>query len=196
MRKQHNSLSKNWTRNYASKLAFIDIENNMQKLINYKMNLKIWTLSFIFASLLFGSFASLPVNAQTQGGYDNNPVTDPTGYQIVPKTCVGTTENPGECGWFDLLQLARNIMAFLFWLSASIAVLSFAYAGFLYLTAFGEMGKVEQAHGIFSKVIVGFLFVFLAWLIVATILKTMGVDKAFSLVDFGRVDTIDIQYRN
>lgn len=182
----------------------------MQRDRNYKKYFKIGLATFVFTGILFGVFFAMPVSAQIQSGYNNNPVTNPTtesgGFQIVPecgttKAVQGPTQNGSglgtsfdECGWYDLLELVRRIMAFMMWLSASIAVLSFAYAGFLYLTAFGEMGKVEQAHGIFSKVTIGFLFVFLGWLIVATILQTLGVKEAFSLVNFKPVDVIDIKY--
>lgn len=96
-------------------------------------------------------------------------------YQLVPcgTSKAGPVSTNRECGWADLLVLISRIMKFLIALSAVLAVLSFSYAGFLYVTAFGEMGKIEQAHGIFSSVITGVIIVLCAWLLVATILKTL-----------------------
>lgn len=109
-------------------------------------------------------------------------------FQLVPEGCgnaqgtAGPTEDGGslsdECGWADLLELISNVMQFLVYIAVSIGVLACCYAGFLYITAFGETGKIEQAHKIFSSAITGFLIILLAWLIVATILKYMDLSSA------------------
>ncbi|MES2409396.1 MAG: hypothetical protein V4509_03810 [Patescibacteria group bacterium] len=113
----------------------------------------------------------------------DDPLTDPN-FQLAPTTCgVMVNGVPGrECGWADFLNLINRIMKFIIVISASIGVLMFAYAGFLYLTAFGEMGKVEQAHKIFSTTITGIIIIMLAWLIVATILKVLGVGPLFTVL--------------
>jgi hypothetical protein len=154
----------------------------------------------IFFSFVFVLFAPVLSFAQNS---DDAPIKR-GGFQIVPK-CQGLvvgnqgpvqpkkigTDSSGsaqyECTWGDLLNLGRRIMLFLIYFCFSLAILSFTWAGFLYVTAFGQMGKIEQAHQIFSKVVTGLILVFAGWLIVATILKTLGVDSAFSLVDFGGV---------
>lgn len=143
--------------------------------------LVIFSLSFNFVSNF--ALAATNTSLDLTSEYSDNPSNDSdNNFQIVPK-CA---ENGNvSCGWTELLQLVRNIMSLLLFLSASIAVLAFIYAGFLYLTAFGDMGKVEQAHGIFSKVIIGFLFVFLGWLIVFTILKVVGIEEGFYLINIG-----------
>lgn len=138
-----------------------------------------------FFSFSLAIAANETTNLNLSSEYNDNPSTN-SNFQIVPKCAENGSV---KCGWTELLQLVRNIMSLLLFLSASIAVLSFMYAGFLYLTAFGDMGKVEQAHSIFSKVMIGFLFVFLGWLIVATILKIMGVEEGFYLLNTGQVNT-------
>ena len=77
------------------------------------------------------------------------------------------------CGWADLIILANNIVRFLVFFSAILATMAFCYAGFLYITAFGESGKIEQAHTIFKSTLIGVFFVLCGWLIVATILKVL-----------------------
>lgn len=138
----------------------------------------------------------------------DSPANDP-GFQIVPPCNNGGNFGPtqnggnlasGECGWNDLIQLANNVVTFLVWLSASLAVIAFCYAGFLYITAFGESGKIEQAHGIFKAALTGMFFVLCGWLIIATILKTLiGGDSKNdtaninSIVPFKDVKTIQGQ---
>lgn len=109
-------------------------------------------------------------------------------FELVP--CL-SSKYPGDCNWAALILLVQNIMNFLIVISASLAVLAFCYAGFLYVTAFGEMGKIETAHSIFSKTIVGVVFVLLGWLIIATILKVLEADpNVINIIDFNKVETI------
>ncbi len=142
---------------------------------------------------------TLTDSANPTGTAQNTPstraddVTDPTSenFQIVPANCYGTkgttlsvaNKDSGDCGWKDLIALLNRIMMFLVYITASLSALAFAYAGFLYMTAFGNSGKIEQAHGIFSKTMIGILFVLLGWLLVATLLKVLGVNDSFSLLN-------------
>ena len=87
---------------------------------------------------------------------------------IVP--CDGITR---KCDFTQLLCLARNIINFLIVVSTSLAVISFIYAGFLYLTAGGDPGKVGNAHKIFWAVLIGFIFVLSAWVLVNTIISAL-----------------------
>jgi hypothetical protein len=99
-----------------------------------------------------------------------------------------------DCGWADLIVLANKVVTFLVWLSASLVVIAFCYAGFLYMTAFGESGKIEQAHGIFKSAITGLFFVLCGWLLIATILTVLKADpNVVNTVDFSNVQTIQGQ---
>ncbi len=100
---------------------------------------------------------------------------------IVPQICTGGTSD-GECGWTDFLKLVNNFITFLLYLTATLATLSFSYAGWLYMTSGGDSGKISQAHGIFIKVIIGFLFAFGGWLIVQLILNNIGLNTGYSLL--------------
>lgn len=112
-------------------------------------------------------------------------------FQIVPVDCHSVsadgkslTKDLGGCGWEDLLTLIGNIMKFAVYISASLSAIAFAYAGFLYMTAFGQSGKIEQAHGIFTKTLIGIFFVLCSYLLVALVLKSLGVNANFSLINF------------
>ncbi len=157
-----------------------------------KFSRKILGMIFVSA-FVFGGVMVLP-------SYSIGASSDPTSsdFQIVP-TCTGESTfesdgtlsgTTGECGWADLMTLISNIMEFLVYIAVSIGILACCYAGFLYVTAFGESGKIEQAHKIFSSAMTGFLIILLAWLIVATILVTMGVSTDWTILDTSSVKTI------
>ena len=74
-----------------------------------------------------------------------------------------------DCGWADLVKLVSNITNYLIILGAAFSAVAFGWAGFLMMTAGGEMSKIEQAKSIFGKVLVGFLLMLSAWLIVHAI---------------------------
>ncbi|MEK7514589.1 MAG: pilin [Patescibacteria group bacterium] len=88
---------------------------------------------------------------------------------IVP--CDGTPQSP--CNFTQLLCLAKNIINFLIVASTSLAVISFIYAGYLYLTAGGDMTKVKKAHQVFLMVLLGFIAVLSAWVLVNTIVNAL-----------------------
>ena len=81
--------------------------------------------------------------------------------------------NGPECTFTDLLRGIDGIIDFLIKISIPIAMILFAYAGFLYITAAGNSGKIGKAHDVFKDVIVGFLIVLSAWLIVNTIVSPL-----------------------
>lgn len=95
-----------------------------------------------------------------------------------------------NCGWNDFTNLINTIVQFIVFFSASIAVLGFVYAGFTYLTSFGNSGKIEQAHHMFKMILIGLFFVLCGWLLIATILKTLGVEGSFSLINHNSVEII------
>ncbi len=98
---------------------------------------------------------------------------------IVGLAC--STKKEG-CGWDDLLLAVHNFINYLLYFSATLATLSIAYAGWLYLTSGGDSGQREKANKIFWKIIQGFLFAFCAWLIVQTILKGVRLEDGYSLL--------------
>lgn len=97
------------------------------------------------------------------------PLGTPSG--LVP--CGTETSSTGvvlhPCGWSDFLTLITNITNYLIILGAAVSALAFGWAGFLMMTAGGEMSKIEQGKAIFGKVLVGFLIMLSAWLIVHAI---------------------------
>ncbi len=149
------------------------------------MNSKSRYIAALIAFLSVLTFAFTPA-ATFADDFATNPNAE-----LVP--CY-TTSHPQECTWADLVHLANNIVNFLVFISSMLGVLAFCYAGFLYITAAGDGGKVEQAHHIFKMVVTGMLFILCGWLLIATILKILVNDSDTAnikdFVDFQSVQTL------
>ena len=99
---------------------------------------------------------------------------------IVPKNCLGN-DIPNTCHLSDFIVLISNIIFFLIEnILLPVAVISFAWAGWLYLTAGGNPSQIEEAHKIFKYIIIGLLLALGAWLIVNAILDALLDPKATS----------------
>ena len=141
-------------------------------------------------NVIFGAIVFFGAMAPLAHAIDITTIWD--GHQLVQ---CGQTD-PDQCNWEQFIALANRIIVFLVWLSAFLVVFAFCYAGFLYMTAFGEMGKIEQAHSIFKTALIGFFFVLCGWLIIATVLRVLQVDtNVVNTIDFNNVKTIQGQPR-
>ena len=89
--------------------------------------------------------------------------------------------NGPDCGFADLMQLVVNLINNLVVISTFLATAAFAYAGFLFLTSGGSEAKKDQAKKVFTKVLIGYLWILAAWVIVYTIDKVL-LDGGFSLL--------------
>jgi hypothetical protein len=106
----------------------------------------------------------------------------PCGYEY----CVIAGCDLIPCDFNALIKLANNIMDLAFYISVPIAAIAFSWAGFLYITAGGNSGRLGKAHEIFTKVGIGFIIVLSSWLIVSTIINTLipeGLRTNFSLLE-------------
>lgn len=88
---------------------------------------------------------------------------------LVP--CGGRGQQP--CEFNFLVTLIQNITNFLLILAVPVSAVLFAYAGFQYIFAAGDMGKIKKAHEIFWSVFIGLVFMASAWLIVKIIVDTL-----------------------
>lgn len=126
-------------------------------------------LSKFFIVLALFAF-SLPFVLSAQ---DPQEGTGKTRWGLIPCGNISSVGNPTkeaiqaqECDFQDLLALGQNIIQFLLVLAIPVAAISFAWAGFLYLSSAGDTSKIKQAKEIFWKVLWGFIFILTAWFIV------------------------------
>ncbi len=80
---------------------------------------------------------------------------------------AGTPDKPAatSCDFSALIDMVNTIIQYLIFIAMPLAAISFAYAGWIYLSAGGDTGKVKKAHEIFANVGIGLILVLSAWLI-------------------------------
>lgn len=79
------------------------------------------------------------------------------------------------CGFNELLEMVNKVVKFIiFDLAIPIAAIMFAYAGIILLISGGDSSQKTKAKQIFLGVAIGLVVAVGAWLIIETILKTLG----------------------
>lgn len=84
-------------------------------------------------------------------------------------------EGTSDCQLCHFWQLGSNIINFLiFGLAVPGAILLFLWAGLLFLTSAGNEKRIESAKNVFRNTVLGLVIVFVSWLVVETLLKTLA----------------------
>ncbi|HUC88524.1 MAG TPA: pilin [Candidatus Paceibacterota bacterium] len=82
-------------------------------------------------------------------------------------------KNP--CNFDSLMTLINNVINFLLiTIVTPLVALILVYAGFLMIFSGGSSEKVTKAKSIIKNVVIGFVIALAAWLVVKTILVTLG----------------------
>lgn len=103
-----------------------------------------------------------------------------SGVGFVSKDCGYNLLKGGRmCGLSDLLLLINRIIDYIFVLILPIASIVFVYVGYLYITSGGDPGKRSKAKSAMIKLVTGIVMIMAAWLIVRTILVSLGVGEEF-----------------
>ncbi len=82
-----------------------------------------------------------------------------------------------NCEFGHLVVLAQNLIHNLVVLSTFIVVFVFAYAGFLLISSGGSTSKKEAAKHAFKMVLIGYLWILVAWLLIYTITEALLEDN-------------------
>lgn len=86
-----------------------------------------------------------------------------------------------SCNLCDLYVLAKNVIDFLlFWLALPIAVIIFLWGGILLLTSRGSEEQLKHGKAALTNAVLGVIIAFAAWLIVNTLLVTLGFGVPFT----------------
>lgn len=99
---------------------------------------------------------------------------------IVPDCNTGAMKADGSgyvnsCDFNAVIKLIDNVISFLlFDIATPLVALIICYVGFLMITSGGSSEKATKAKHIFSNVVIGYVIGLAAWLIVKTILTTVG----------------------
>jgi hypothetical protein len=104
------------------------------------------------------------------------------GAGIVP-ACTGTgAGGTVKCDFAYLVKLVKSVLDYILAITAPIAAIMFAYAGFLYMTSQGDPGKRTKANQIFTNVGIGIFFVVGAWLLAKAVLSGLVTKPDFDLL--------------
>ena len=96
---------------------------------------------------------------------------------IVPEDCRGA-DAATKCDICDVAQLAQNALNAGIYIAVFLSAILFAWAGWKYVSAGGDTGKVKSAREIFTNVLIGLVIILAGWLVVDTIMKTFVSDTA------------------
>ena len=102
----------------------------------------------------------------TTGGFvpcgraDNNPATP--------------WDDTEPCNLCYLVMLLNQGMDFLIKIASAVAILAFVITGFLFITSAGNPERKNNAKATFKWVLIGFLIIFLSWLLVDFLLSAWG----------------------
>src|SRR3989344_5088397 len=98
-------------------------------------------------------------------------------FALEPLVPCGREGTP-PCTTCDILVLGKNVSDFiLFYLVPALATLFFIYAGFKILLGGGIPSHVQAGQNVFRTTVYGLMIIFLAWLIVNTVLRTVAGDS-------------------
>lgn len=122
-------------------------------------------------------------NNSGNGGTDflNNTQTNIIANGIVTTDCGYNLGKKGAekgkiCGFNEAITLIQRVIEYIFILVLPIMAIVFAYAGYLYLTSGGNSTKKDAAKNAMTSAIIGVVIIMAAWLIVKTIVVSIGVD--------------------
>lgn len=87
------------------------------------------------------------------------------------------------CQFEDALQLVSNVINFIFSMVVVIAAVMAVVVGIMYLTSGANASNRSKAKKMVTNFFLGLVIIMVAWFIVATILRVLGVDEAYSLLD-------------
>ena len=142
------------------------------------------SIFIILFALIFTPFAGYRI-AYVNAGIVPDCGTVTTTTDISGKiTKEKTIKNP--CDFDDLMILINNVINFLLFVIATpLIACILCYAGFLMLTSGGSAEKVTKVKGILKNVVLGYILALIAWLLIKTILTTVGFDpKEAFLIEF------------
>ncbi|MFA5936225.1 MAG: pilin [Patescibacteria group bacterium] len=112
-----------------------------------------------------GSGGTLPVPTTGAAAKPVSQAQSPD--RLVLPSCT----KDGNCTVEDIVQTGVNFATFVMGLSGALFFAVFIYGGALYLTSFGDKGRVTKGKEAIKGAVIGMIFVLGAWTIVNTLVK-------------------------
>lgn len=96
------------------------------------------------------------------------------------------------CDFTDVANQVNTVVNFIaFQIIPLIAVGFVIWAGFLYLTSGDNAGKRKQANGILTNVVIGAAIFYLAFLVIAVVINTLGIKDGFNAFQIEEDQTLN-----
>lgn len=146
------------------------------------------TLTFSVLTLFFVGFSVVSAQDALQQGsspsranVSGKTLPGPSAFTSIGDSSQGDTglvvcSKPPDCTYEEFIQTIEKVMNFIIITSASVAAIMFAYAGFLFMTAGGDTGKISKGKQVFTSVAIGFFIILSAWLIIKLVLTGLNAD--------------------
>jgi xanthine/uracil permease len=99
---------------------------------------------------------------------------------IVP--CNGV-----DCSICDIVTLGQRILNTAVYLAVILSAFVFAYAGFLFLTAGGDVERYSKAKRTFVAVFIGIVIVLVAWTLVHTLMSVIAGKEDGSIAPWSKI---------
>lgn len=133
--------------------------------------LDVMSLSRLYFGALLLLYVSLPIFAfaQTQGRGLPKQIVPCAG--AMSETVNGVTTPACTCK--SLIDLAQNIIDGGIYIAVFLSAALFVYAGWLYMTKETIQGQ-KDAKNVFKNVLIGLVIILTAWLVVDTIMRSVG----------------------
>ena len=97
-------------------------------------------------------------------------------------SCGSGPSTDDACGVGDFIKLIKDILNLLFMFAGFIVAAMFMYAGFLLITSAGNPGQIQKAKNIFKRVVIGFLIMFLSYVIIKNLLDNIKAVEFFKSI--------------
>jgi len=94
---------------------------------------------------------------------------------ITPQKFQSADVTTLSANWCDFLQIASNVIGFLYTLVIPLAVLMVVWGGFTLIIASGDEARIKKGKTIIKSAIIGVVLAFAAGIIIGTILKAAGI---------------------
>lgn len=119
------------------------------------------------AVFMIGFFILLPIAVEAQNFSSTRQIVRCDGVNI-------------PCDDKQVFATLQRLLVVVISIGVALIAVAISWAGFLYMTAAGDTGKISRAHEIFKKAAVGFALMVLAFLIVELLFSVFGVKTGFN----------------
>ena len=101
----------------------------------------------------------------------------------VLQNCASSTDATGAigCTWLDLIDLFQSIILFGIYLASIVVVIVLIRTGFKIMTT-GSPSELAEAKKSLTKVLLGYFFMLVGWLLVKYILTKFGVSSDYQML--------------